>query len=73
VVAQICLETFKSRAEAEIVRSVLADSGIRAWTTSDDAGGVYPMLAFSHGVKVWVDFKDAGEAWRVLAHAEGSV
>jgi Putative prokaryotic signal transducing protein len=56
----VLLQTFATRAEAEVVQGLLASAGIDSWVASDDAGRAYPF-PLAGGVHLVVD-KDDYEA-----------
>jgi hypothetical protein len=62
----ITLTTFKNRPEAEVIKSVLAESGISSVVQADDQGGMYPSLAFIQGVELKVYEKDLKKAQEIL-------
>ncbi len=46
------LATYSARRNAEMARDYLADADIRAFVSSDDAGGMHPQMQRPHGVKL---------------------
>jgi hypothetical protein len=46
------LATYSSRRDAEMARDYLADADVRAFVSSDDAGGMHPQMQRPHGVKL---------------------
>lgn len=44
--------TYSARRTAEMARDYLADADIRAFVSSDDAGGMHPQMQRPHGVKL---------------------
>ncbi len=62
----IILETFSSRAEAELAAGLLESEGIEALVLADDAGGLYPMLQFIRGVRLLVAREDEAQAREIL-------
>lgn len=46
------LATYSTRRTAEMARDYLADADIRAFVSSDDAGGMHPQMQRPHGVKL---------------------
>lgn len=48
------LEVFNSEIEAEVSRGRLEASGIEAFVSKDDVGGMRPHLQLSHGVRLMV-------------------
>lgn len=57
--------TYSARRNAEVARDYLADADIRAFVSSDDAGGMHPQLQRPHGVKL-VGMRDTARRARVL-------
>jgi hypothetical protein len=51
---------------AHIARAALDAHEIPSMILGDDAGGLYPALAFSRGVRLAVQHADAVQAIRVL-------
>jgi hypothetical protein len=68
VTPQIAIRTFVTRSEAEVVRGLLESSGISAWVSADDAGGLYPFQ-LSDGAHVMIRESDRKAAESVLADA----
>ena len=66
----VSVQTFFSRHEAELARSLLDSQGIPAWVSSDDYGGLHPALAFTRGVRLMVFPTDLNEALEVLEQQE---
>ncbi len=62
----IAIRTVATRTEAELIRGLLESSGIAAWVSTDDAGGVYPFQ-LSDGARVMIRESDHDAAERVLA------
>jgi hypothetical protein len=59
----VCVQTFRTRAEAELARESLAAAGIHATVRADDAGGTEPALVLTTGgAKVLVPLADAPRA-----------
>ena len=57
------LKSFSTRAEAEMLCSVLENNGISCLVKADDCGGMRPALAFSTGgYMVFVEEKDYSKA-----------
>lgn len=54
-----------SRAEAEMIAGMLRGHGVKAWVSSDDAGGMDPFLQVQ-GVRVLVPDAKADQARRLL-------
>ncbi len=65
----VCVQTFRTRAEAELAQASLEAAGIRATVRADDAGGTEPALVLTTGgAKVLVPLADAA---RARAHLGG--
>lgn len=63
----IKIKTFLSRPEAEIAKGLLAEQGIVAVISIDDAAGQLPDLAFlSGGVQLLVNKNDLDRAKAIL-------
>ena len=62
----VVIETFSSRAVAELAAGLLESEGIEALVMADDAGGLYPMLQFIRGVRLLVAKEDAAQAREIL-------
>ena len=60
------IAVFSSAAEAAIVRGRLAEAGIEAMVSMDDAGGMIPSLQIVTGVRLYVKAEDAEEAQTLL-------
>ncbi len=60
------LEVFNSEIEAEISRAQLQASGIEAFVSKDDVGGMRPHLQLSHGVRLMVSSEDMELAREIL-------
>ena len=67
--APVSVAVVGSRAEAEIVVGLLRSNGLRAASTTDDAGGQEPQLQ-QHGVHVLVAAADEAAARQLLADVE---
>ena len=61
------IATYSSEIEAEVAKATLASNGIGAFIKVDDAGGMYPILHFSHGVTLYVDEEDFDLANEILS------
>jgi hypothetical protein len=68
----VVIETFTSRAVAELAAGLLEAEGIEALVLADDAGGAYPMLQFIRGVRLYVAAEDEARAREILS-GEGAV
>jgi hypothetical protein len=62
----VIIETFTSRAVAELAAGLLESEGIEALILADDAGGLYPMLQFIRGVRLLVAKEDEAQAREIL-------
>ena len=59
----VCVQTFRTRAEAELAQASLEAAGIHATVRADDAGGTEPALVLTTGgAKVLVHLADAARA-----------
>ena len=66
----ICIKTHNSRIEADLAKSVLEGSGIKAIISADDAGGYRPELALQRGARLLVREEDVERALDVLEHPD---
>jgi hypothetical protein len=62
----VTIEIYPNRALAEMMRELLEKQGIEAVTSTDDAGGQNPGLAFTGGVGLQVHAQDADRARELL-------
>lgn len=62
--------TCSNIAEAQLLKSLLDDSGIAAHLPEELTANSAPQLLFASGIRVQVEDEDADEARRVLAAAE---
>jgi len=60
----VLIATYTKRPEAEVAKSVLEGSGIRAYIQGDDAGGMYPFM--TEGIRLFVQNKDKEKALILL-------
>jgi len=60
----VCIRTFHSRTEAEMIQSLLKAEHIKSFVLGNDAGGMYPPLA--SGIKLFVAKKDEKRARDIL-------
>jgi hypothetical protein len=59
----VCVQSFRTRAEAELARTTLEAAGINATVRADDAGGTEPALVLTTGgARVLVALADAARA-----------
>jgi hypothetical protein len=71
--APVSVAVVRSRAEADLIVGLLRSHGLRAATTTDDAGGQYPQLQ-QDGVGVLVPASDEAAARRlIVAESTGPV
>ena len=45
----VCIKTYQSRIEAELVKGFLESNGIKAMVSADDVGGMNPALLWATG------------------------
>jgi len=64
----VCVQTFRTRIEAQVAKSVLDAATIHSYIQADDAGGMYPLqLSPTTGsVALMVNKKDAKKAHAAL-------
>jgi hypothetical protein len=60
------INSYSSAIEAEMAKSKLNASGIRAFISKDDCGGVDPAMQFGFGVSLQVRQEDVAQAMRIL-------
>jgi hypothetical protein len=63
----VAIETFPSKAAADLVASLLESEGIETWVLTDDAGGAYPALQLTQGVQLFVSRENEEWAKEILA------
>jgi hypothetical protein len=68
--APVCIAEVNSRVEADMMAGYLQQNGINAHVSTDDAGGVDPILQFAVGVRVLVAPGEVDEARRLLAEID---
>ena len=62
----VCVQTFRTRAEAELAQAALEAAGIPASVRADDAGGTEPALVLTTGgAKVLVGTTSVDEVVRL--------
>ena len=67
----VCIKTYAHKAEAELVKSLLENNGIKAMVSADDCGGMRPHLLWSTGgAKLLVKEKDVKKALDKLKEYE---
>ena len=62
----VVIRSFPDVIAAHIAQAALDAHEIPSMIIGDDAGGLYPALAFSHGVRLAVRHVDAVKAIRLL-------
>jgi hypothetical protein len=62
--------TCSNIAQAELLKSLLDDSGIQAYLPEELTANSAPQLVFGSGIRVQVEDEDAEAARRVIASAE---
>ena len=60
----VVIAMYTKRLDAEVAKSALEGSGIRASVEGDDAGGMYPFM--TEGIRLFVQKKDKEKALIVL-------
>ena len=66
----VCLRTYATRTEAELVQELLGSAGILALVNVADAGGSRPEVAFSTGASLFVSAGQVADAQAILATHE---
>ena len=69
---QICIATFADEMSAEVVRMSLEASGIPAFVSKDDCGGMQPHLKMITAIRLMIDAADAAEARGLLEQLPAS-
>ncbi len=64
------LTTCSNIAEAELLKSLLEASGLKAYLPEELTANAAPQLLFSQGIRLQVEDEDADVARRVIAAAE---
>jgi len=64
------LVTCSNIAEAQLLKSLLDDSGIQAYLPEELTANSAPQLLFACGIRLQVEDEDAAEARRIIAAAE---
>ncbi len=68
----VCIQTFATRIDAALTRSLLEANGIKACVSADDVGGLNPEIGFtSGGTKLFVLEEDVGAALSLLKDDAG--
>jgi hypothetical protein len=63
----VTLAVVNSRVEAEMMVGLLRSNGVRAFVSTDDAGGTEPALQ-AQGVRVLVNPDDAADARQLIGY-----
>ena len=63
---QICLATFADEMSAEVARMSLEASGIPAFVSTDDCGGMQPHLKMITAIRLMINAADENEAKAIL-------
>ena len=66
------LVTCSNIAEAQLLKSLLDDSGIKAHLPEELTANAAPQILFSYGIRLQVEDEDVDEARRVIAAAEAA-
>jgi hypothetical protein len=67
----ICIRTFDTRLEAEMMQILLEEHGIPSFVSAEDAGGIRPPpFSFSPGVRLIIRSLDLVPARHVLRNIE---
>lgn len=66
----VSVYTASNETDARILCSMLQGAGIEASMSTDDGGGMLPILQVSEGVEVLVDDERQAEAQEILAQYE---
>ncbi|HQP10228.1 MAG TPA: DUF2007 domain-containing protein [Candidatus Omnitrophota bacterium] len=64
----VILKEFLQRHDAEMIKNLLEENGIKSIVQADDCGGLRPFLSFGCTIKLKVDISDAEEA-RIILNA----
>ena len=62
----VAIKIFSNETDATMAQQVLQESGIRAFVSKDDAGGMEPHLQRTSGVRLLVNRADIERAHEVL-------
>ena len=60
------LKEYQSRMDAEIAKGFLENSGIKAFVSGDDDGGVNPAMSATFGVRLLVSDEEYEKALSIL-------
>ena len=70
--AQICIATFADEMGAEVARMSLEASGIPAFVSKDDCGGMQPHLKMITAIRLMINAADETEAQAILEQLAAS-
>ncbi len=62
----VVLKTFDNEVDAGMAQQMLQDSGVKAFISKDDGGGMEPHLQLTGGVRLVVNSADAERARQLL-------
>ena len=62
----IVLKIFDNEIDAGMAQQVLQDSGVKAFVSKDDGGGMEPQLQRTNGVRLLINRADAERAHLIL-------
>ncbi len=65
---QICIATYPDEMSAEVAKTSLVASGIPAFVSKDDCGGMEPHLKMITAIRLMINAADAVEATDILKH-----
>ena len=63
---QICIATYPDEMSAEVAKTSLVASGIPAFVSKDDCGGMRPHLKMITAIRLMINSADAAEANAIL-------
>jgi len=67
------IKVFSNEMDASMSQQVLQDSGIKAFISKDDAGGMEPQLQLTNGVRLLVSRVDAERAFEIIQAFDSSL
>ncbi len=68
----VVIKIFSNETDAAMAQQVIQESGVRAFISKDDAGGMEPHLQRTTGVRLVVNRVDAERATEILRTLENS-
>lgn len=68
----ITLRTCSNLAEAQLLKALLEEAGVRAFVPDELTANAAPQFLFAAGIRLQVEDEDRDEANRVIAAAETS-